>query len=372
MAYYIDLFSPETYEAFANSDRSVSGFRERHKGIASDIKQGDKFICYVTKISRWFGVLEVQGNYFVDSKPIFFKNDDPFSIRFPVVSKVWLPLDQAVPISDDILWKSLSFTKHLAKDSVAWTGWVRGSLRRLDDSDGQYLESVLVKQSTGGNLFELSHDDKRKLARPTVRTQESKEVHVSIPENEKTIITTVPETTTSIRESIKIQALLAQIGERMDLRIWVPRNDKQKVLEMWAPKEGTLLEILPLNYDDATLRTIENIDVLWIRGRSIVRAFEVEHTTSIYSGILRMADLMALQPNLNIAAHIVAPSERKDKVLQEISRPVFAVLEKGPLAESCTFVSYDAVRELANEKRLEYMNDSILEEYAEYAEESGI
>ncbi|WAC12526.1 hypothetical protein [Dyadobacter pollutisoli] len=62
-----------------------------------------------------------------------------------------------------------------------------------------------------------------------------------------------------------------------------------------------------LNYDTITLRTIENIDVLWIKGRSIVRAFEVEHTTSIYSGILRMADLMALQPNLDIGAHIVAP-----------------------------------------------------------------
>ena len=65
-----------------------------------------------------------------------------------------------------------------------------------------------------------------------------------------------------------------------------------------------MLESLPLNYDDTTLKTVENIDVLWVRRRSIVRAFEVEHTTSIYSGILRMADLMALQPNLDIKAHI--------------------------------------------------------------------
>ena len=39
--------------------------------------------------------------------------------------------------------------------------------------------------------------------------------------------------------------------------------------------------------------------------RLIVRVFEVEHTTSIHLGILRMADLMALQLNLNISAHIV-------------------------------------------------------------------
>ena len=33
-----------------------------------------------------------------------------------------------------------------------------------------------------------------------------------------------------------------------------------------------------------------------------------------------MADFMALQPNLNIRAHIVAPEDRKNKVLDEIRR----------------------------------------------------
>ena len=72
----------------------------------------------------------------------------------------------------------------------------------------------------------------------------------------------------------------------------------------------TLLDRLPLNYDETTLSTIEQIDVIWLKGHSIVRAFEVEHTTSIYSGLLRMADLLALQPNMNINLHIVAPDNR--------------------------------------------------------------
>ena len=63
---------------------------------------------------------------------------------------------------------------------------------------------------------------------------------------------------------------------------------------------GVLLDVLPLNYDETTLRTIEQIDVLWLKRRSIVRAFEIEHTTAVYSGILRMADLLALQPNMDI------------------------------------------------------------------------
>jgi hypothetical protein len=34
MAYFLDLFSPETYEAFSRSDRSVSGFRVRQRNLA--------------------------------------------------------------------------------------------------------------------------------------------------------------------------------------------------------------------------------------------------------------------------------------------------------------------------------------------------
>ena len=82
-----------------------------------------------------------------------------------------------------------------------------------------------------------------------------------------------------------------------------------------------------------------------------------------------MADLMALQPNLNIRAHIVAPEERKEKVLDEIRRPVFSLLEKGPLSESCSFLSYNSIREIANSKGLQHMRDTILEDYEELAEE---
>ena len=121
------------------------------------------------------------------------------------------------------------------------------------------------------------------------------------------------------------------------MSIWVPRADRAAVLNYWKAPDGALLDRLPLNYDDATLKTIERIDVLWLRGRSIRRAFEVEHTTSIYSGLLRMADLMALQPNMDIQLYIVAPDERRDKVLEEISRPVFALLERGPLARLCAY-----------------------------------
>ncbi len=59
MAFYLDLFSPETYEAFSNSDRQVSGFRTRQRTAAQKLKRGDKLLCYMTKLSRWVGILEL-------------------------------------------------------------------------------------------------------------------------------------------------------------------------------------------------------------------------------------------------------------------------------------------------------------------------
>lgn len=154
----------------------------------------------------------------------------------------------------------------------------------------------------------------------------------------------------------------------MGFSIWLPRADRAAVLKELGAAASRPLEKLPLNYDDTTLRTIEQIDVLWLRGRSIVRAFEVEHTTSVYSGILRMADLLALQPNMDIKLHIVAPTTRRDKVFSEIRRPVFSLLDPGPLTDSCTYLAYEDIRELGSEKYLAYLSDGVLDEYAEEAE----
>lgn len=367
MAYFIDLFSPETYEAFSRSSRDVSGFRLRHRGMAERIAAGDMFVCYLTRLSRWFGLLEVLEGPFIENKPIFVPEDDPFVVRFKVRPLVWLDIDKAIPIHADEIWNGLSFTRGLERGSTAWTGKVRGSLVRLDDRDGKFLSDSLQAQAAGGKSYPLGEEDSRKLVTHTV-TRRDKVVTVSVPDDSRAGEEIVAPAEAEVRDSIRIQALIATIGARMGLSIWIPRADRAAVLKEWRSEEHSLVERLPLNYDDTTLRTIEAIDVLWLRGRSIVRAFEVEHTTSVYSGILRMADLLALQPNMDIKLHIVAPLAKREKVFAEIRRPVFSLLEKGPLADSCTYVSYDSLYEVASQKHLAHLSDRVLDEYAEEAE----
>jgi len=101
---------------------------------------------------------------------------------------------------------------------------------------------------------------------------------------------------------------------------------------------------LPTQFNDATTSTIELIDVLWLKGNTILAAFEIEATTSVYSGLLRMSDLLALQPNLDLALYLVAPDERRAKVEQEISRPTFAYREK-PLPKVCGFLGFGKLME---------------------------
>lgn len=275
---------------------------------------------------------------------------------------------------DESVWSQVSFTEGIKRGVVGWAQFLnlRASLREIKADDGKILHNMLVAQAAKPKPYPLSAIDKQRLGlKSTVRTVD-RSVVVEIPAEDETEDPGA-ETTVSkegFRESLKVQAIISRIGAEMGFRIWVPRSDKQRVLEQVpADIHHAFLDVLPLNYDDNTLRTVEQIDVIWMKGRSMARAFEIEHTTAIYSGLLRMADLLALQPNMDIRLHIVAPDDKREKVMREITRPVFSLLEKGPLYESCSYISYDAVKEISEMKHLHHTNDSILDEYEELAQD---
>ncbi len=227
MEYYLNLFSPETYKSFTDSDRTISGFR-RHQAKATErVNPGDLLICYMTKISRWFGILQVESEPFEDDAPVFVPENDPYVMRFRVKPVVLLPPSRAIPIHDAESWDHLSFTKGHDKSTSTWTGMLRGSLNRLPPEDGKWLEELLHRQDQDASReYELSAVDQRKLATHQVRRLDGV-VSVSIPEDEehedKSDASKAP------RESTKIQALLAKIGAKMGHRIWLPIADRGPV-----------------------------------------------------------------------------------------------------------------------------------------------
>jgi hypothetical protein len=153
----------------------------------------------------------------------------------------------------------------------------------------------------------------------------------------------------------------------MGFNVWVARNDRSRSYDGHRFSElPALRSSLPLQFDDATNRTVELIDVLWLQKNSILAAFEIESTTSIYSGLLRMGDLVAMQPNLNIPLFLVAPEDRREKVFAEVNRPTFSRLDPR-LAEICRFISFEELRErLAQVKGfVQYLKLDFLEELSD-------
>lgn len=138
---------------------------------------------------------------------------------------------------------------------------------------------------------------------------------------------------------------LIRLGRALACDVWVGIDCRNKGYEDNDFSDFCLDELPDVGFNEDTVALIQHIDVLWLQGNAIVAAFEIEHTTGIYSGLLRMSDLVALQPNINIDLFIVAPSRRRDKVVREVNRPTFNRLPR-PLSSLCQYIPYDELTAL--------------------------
>ena len=203
MNYWLNLFSPDTYDTFSATDRLTSGFRKNQLSRAQKIVPGDRFVCYMTKLSRWVGILEIVGGPSIDTTPIYYEEDDPFVVRFQVRPLTWLTKEEAVPIKDDDVWNQLSFTKNHEKGSSTWTGKLRSSLTKLSESDGQFLDQLLRRREEGGSRTENGGES----------------------------------STRTIAQSIQMQALLARLGARWEYDYLGPSRRQKKGRRGDQPRE---------------------------------------------------------------------------------------------------------------------------------------
>lgn len=123
----------------------------------------------------------------------------------------------------------------------------------------------------------------------------------------------------------EVQAWLRDLGKALGYEVWIAANDRSRACSSGRLGEGCL-ESLPAALTDAPgADAIRLIDVLWLeRGAErVAAAFEVEHSTSIHSGIVRMLDLAATQADGLRALFVVAPDEREEEVRKQLSRPAF-------------------------------------------------
>jgi predicted RNA-binding protein len=361
--YWLDLFTGQTWQEFLKSGSTVSGFREGRWSTIQKIKVGDYLICYLTGLSRFIGVLEVIGSAYKDSSPIWEGED--FPCRLKVKSIITLPLENAVPVRE--LADKLSFASMFEANSTRWTGHFRGSPAKWKVSDGELVLSTLLDAQD--NPVNRPFDSAKLKRKP--KALKAKIGSVTVPEIDEPVEQpSVIEVEKEVTAHTEIQWLLLKLGNDMGLDVWVARNDRNRQYKNNQFNELPRMKSeLPLQFDEATNKTIELIDVLWLKGNMIAAAFEIESTTSIYSGLLRMSDLISMQPNLNIPLYLVAPIERREKVFTEVNRPTFSRLTPA-MSKMCRYISFNALREQVNQVAsvVRYLKPEFLEEVSESCE----
>jgi hypothetical protein len=296
MNYWLDLFTGTTWAEFQKAGAKITGFREHNWKRASGIKSGDIFLCYMTGVKRWVGLLEVTGERHKDDSPIW--GEEVFPVRFAVKPLVILEPEHGVPMKE--LEGKLSFYETGAPPG-RWTGYLPCSPTKYKKADGEVIVAAI--KDAAENPIEKPVDPKllkRSSNLYKLKKKSGDEAIVTVPEpaEEDEDTTQVQEVETTAATHTEIQYRLLDLGSKMGLSVWAPKADRGRT---WNANKiadiPKLLDSLPTQFDDVTNKTIENIDVLWLKGNTFVAAFEVEHTTSIYSGLLRMSDLLTMQPN---------------------------------------------------------------------------
>ncbi|MEO8577060.1 MAG: hypothetical protein ABI556_10185 [Gemmatimonadales bacterium] len=145
---------------------------------------------------------------------------------------------------------------------------------------------------------------------------------------------------TEISDHVRMQWKLARLGIKAGERVWVPAGDQTRLRQAYQfdefdPQFSSGID-LPHSY-------IENIDVVWKQEFRIGAAYEIENSTSIYSGLLRFADLNIVAPNTLYPMFVVAPRNRKNRLREQLRRPTFKKLQ---LDKKVLFLPYETIDEI--------------------------
>lgn len=211
--YWLDLFTGATWTEFKTAGAKVSGFRASRWATVQKIWPGDYFLCYLTGVSRFIGILDVTDAPYRDDTPIWRDDDFPCRLKVRVVAE--LTPDTAVPVLK--LRDGLSFFQNLTSP-YAWTGHFRVSPAKWDPADGEaVVQAVLAAQENP--VIRLQYRPKAfkaKIGSVTLPDSDEEEGDEQEAENRNP------------REHTEIQWHLLKLGSDMGFDLWVARNDRNR------------------------------------------------------------------------------------------------------------------------------------------------
>lgn len=147
------------------------------------------------------------------------------------------------------------------------------------------------------------------------------------------------------RTHTQMQIALVEIGNALNFHTWIAKNDRHipvrdtKLGEMKGVIQS--LEDVRMLYDEQIRIAASLIDCIWFTQdhRQIPAVIEVEHSTGVRSGLLRMQNFREAFPDFQTTFTVVAPNKLRDKVVSEANQRVFRNLK-------ARFMPYSTVRDL--------------------------
>ncbi len=194
-------------------------------------------------------------------------------------------------------------------------------------SDGQYKVQVYPSD----DAIELSI---AKLGRFNV------EAHLGWQSLDRIAIDTVTDPVPALTHG-QVQTILAAIGTAKGCDIWIPPNNRAGLDESLLSRNVLLRDMLPPGLTSLA-HALNEVDTIWLdRGSGDLRSlFEVEHSTPIYSGLLRFNDFRLIAPTSQAQFTVVSNEERRAVFVRQVHRPTFVATA---LNERCTFLPYSDV-----------------------------
>jgi hypothetical protein len=134
-SYWLQVFNETTWREFLEAGGKVTGFRGARWGHVQKMKVGDILLCYLSRHSKWVGLLQLVSESYLDDSPIW--KEDVFPCRADVKLIASLDLDDAISI-------------HRFRDELTifrvpqWSMYVMASPSKWKFDDGKTVEAAIL------------------------------------------------------------------------------------------------------------------------------------------------------------------------------------------------------------------------------------
>ncbi len=291
--YWFHAITTSNWDIETSRGHFLLGISDRWKGLHKALSEEDHIIFYIMtkssrkdpRVKRIPGIFRVSSNPYVDSTPQW--PDSVYPLRAKL-EPVLLALEAEHMLSIEPLIHRLSFIKNKAY----WGRVFQTALVQIPKTDFELIKRELVK---------------------TIDTQ------IAVPRT--------PTETTFKPTHTSVEWALVFMGKHSGYETWITGSDRKKKHAGSPIGVGSLQELPDLGVGANVKAIVRHIDVLWLRRNKVVAAFEVEHSTTIQSGLTRLNDLVIAAPNLSINLYVVAPDQRRSKLERELGRPSFEELQ---------------------------------------------